>query len=77
MKQGRKKIKMLNLTFRKLYKKLKNKIEISKGASYNISVQLKSCEETLGDEVNSDYLIKLEPCKGVWNRRKKKKILES
>ena len=25
---------------------------------------LKSCEETLGDEGNSDYLTKLEPCKG-------------
>ena len=54
---------MLYLTFWKLFKKLKNKIGISKGASYIISVQLKSCEETLGDEGNSDYLTKLEPCK--------------
>ena len=64
MKQGRKKIEMLNLTFRNLYKKLKNKIEISKGASYNISVQLKSCEKTLGDEGDSDYVTRSKPRKG-------------
>jgi hypothetical protein len=47
---------MLKLTFRKLYKKLKNKIEISERATYNISLQLKSDGNTLEDEENINYL---------------------
>ena len=42
----------------------RNKIEISEGASYNISVQLKSCDKTLGDEGDSGYVTRSEPCKG-------------
>ena len=61
MKQIRKKIELLCLTFKKLYMKLRNKMEISEGAPYNISIQLKTGEETLG---NSDYLTRSEPCKG-------------
>ena len=62
MKKGEKKIKLLKLIFRKLYKKLKNEIEISEGATYNVSLQLKYCEETLGGEGN--YLTRFELCKG-------------
>ena len=56
MKKGRKKVELSKLTFRKLYKKLKNKIEISERATYNISVQLQSCDNTLEDEECFGYL---------------------
>ena len=56
MKKGRKKVKLLKLTFRKLYIKFKNKIEISERATYNISLQLKSYDNTLKDEENLNYL---------------------
>ena len=56
MRIGRKKVELLKLTFRKLYKKLKNKIEISERATYNISVQLQSCDNTLEDEECFGYL---------------------
>ena len=37
---------------------------ISEVAAYNIFLQLKSCEETLGDEGDSDYVTRSKPCKG-------------
>ena len=59
MKQIRKKIELLCLTFKKLYMKLRNKMEISEGATYNISLQLKSCED-LEDKEDLDYFKLLE-----------------
>ena len=56
MKKGRKKVELLKLFFRKFYKKLRNKIEISERATYNISVQLQSCDNTLEDEECFGYL---------------------
>ena len=55
MKRSRKKIELLKLTFIKLCKKLKKKNKISDGATYNISLQSKYCED-LEDEENIDYL---------------------
>ena len=54
MKTGRSKIELLKLTFRKLWKKLKNKIKRSEGDTYNISLQFKSCED-LEDKEDLDY----------------------
>ena len=59
MKKGRKKVELLKLTFRKFYKKLTNKIEISERATYNIFLQLKSDDNT-EDEENLNYLTKFK-----------------
>ena len=59
MKKGRNKIELLKLTFRKLYKKWKNKIKISQRATYNISLRLKSDDNT-EDEENLNYLTKFK-----------------
>ena len=62
MKKGRKKAELLKFTFRKFYKKLRNKIRASEKATYNISVQLQSCDNTLEDEESFDYLTRFN----VW-----------
>ena len=64
MKKGRNKVKVLKLTFRKLYKKLINKLEHQR-ATYNISVQLQSCDNTLEDEESFDYLTRFN----VWESK--------
>ena len=65
MKKGRNKVKVLKLTCRKLYKKLRNKIRSSERATYNISVQLQSCDNTLEDEESFDYLTRFN----VWESK--------
>ena len=52
LKNTRERLTFLKLTFRKLCKKLKDKMEISERATYNISLQLKSYEDILVDEEN-------------------------
>ena len=48
-KKGRKTVELLKQTFRKLYKKMINKIEISERATYNISVELKPHNNCMQD----------------------------
>jgi hypothetical protein len=56
MKMGRRKIELLKITFRKLYKKLINKIEKSERATYSISVKLQSRDNMLEDGESFGYL---------------------